>query len=340
MRFDSVRSDRGTDSMFAAPRITLLSSLLVVIGWSLAAACSAAVAAAPKKPPGRPPAQPRELKGIDALRLLFGQRDFAKAEEYAYRVLFDDIRQPEALDILVQCLQAREKKEEAGVFNTLLLRVLEESDSKADVAKYTKPALKRRKTLDRQFEQLQAQYADNAQGKHFTAPEKVDDLWMTQVKADLTSLHGRYAWKLIGGRKDAKPGWIHNEQGAMHRSGMKYMDSVDGRKGILFGPNAPLDSPQAVKTGHSPRVTISNLGNCRFLRIGIKGYNWPCTLKVSAGDQELLSQVVGDKQWSDLKVDLQGATGAAKEITLELGVPSGQKPHEGVWFDYIDFFDD
>jgi hypothetical protein len=306
----------------------------------LAVVSVATVDAAPKKAPSRTPAEPRVLKGIDALHALYGQRDYAKAEDYAYHMLFEDIWQPEALDILVRCLNARGKIDDAGVYNTLLLRVLEEGDSKADVAKYTKTAVNRQKTLDRQFERLKAQYAESAKGKHFGSPEQVGDLWMTQVKCDLSTLHGRYAWKLVGGRKDAKPDWIHNAQGVMHRSGMKYMDSVDGRKGVLFGPNASLDAPGVVKAGHLPRVTITNLGGGRFLRLGMKGYNWPCTLKVSGGDQELLSQVVGAKEWSDLKVDLKGATGAGKEITLELGVPTGQKPHEGVWFDYIDFFDD
>jgi hypothetical protein len=296
--------------------------------------------AAPKKPATRP-AETKTLSGIDALRALYARRDYVQAEQYAYHMMFDGDWEPEVLDTLVRCLDARGKKEEAGVFNALLLRLLDDkSASKADVSKYKALAMARQKTLDRSFERLKAEYAQTAKDKHFTSPEEVGDLWMTQVKDDFRNLHGLYAWKLVGGRKDAKPDWIHNAQGVMHRSGGKYMDSVDGRKGVLFVGNAPADSPRVVKLGHLPRTTIANSGNGTVLRIGIKGYNFPATLKVLAGDEVLLSQQIGAKEWSDLKVPLTESARAAKQITLELGVPENQRPNEGVWLDYLDFFVD
>lgn len=194
--------------------------------------------------------------------------------------------------------------------------------------------------LDKQFQRLKAQYAENAADKRFTSPEKVDDLWMTQVQADLTSLHGLYAWKLVGGRKDMKPGWIHNEQGVIHRSGMKYMDEVDGRKGVLLAvPLKPGEIHRAVNLGHPPHVTIRNAGKCRFLRVGVKGYHFPFVLKVLAGGRELFSQEISEKDWSDLKVDVKETAETSGEVTLELLVPPEQGAHEAAWFDYIDFFE-
>ena len=53
---------------------------------------------------------------------------------------------------------------------------------------------------------------------------------MTEVRADLRPLHGLYAWRLVGGRRDARPDWIHDTQGTMHRSGAKLRDLIHGRR--------------------------------------------------------------------------------------------------------------
>jgi hypothetical protein len=40
------------------------------------------------------------------------------------------------------------------------------------------------------------------------------------------------------------------------------------------------------------------------------------------------------------KIDLGDAAGKDVPVTLELVVPEEQGPYEGIWFDYIDFFED
>jgi hypothetical protein len=43
--------------------------------------------------------------------------------------------------------------------------------------------------------------------------------------------------------------------------------------------------------------------------------------------------------WSDLKIDLGEVAGKTEPVVLELTAHSTQGPFEGVWLDYVDFFD-
>jgi hypothetical protein len=43
--------------------------------------------------------------------------------------------------------------------------------------------------------------------------------------------------------------------------------------------------------------------------------------------------------WSDVKVDQSKRPALPKQLTIELIVPEGQKWSEGVWIDYLDFFE-
>jgi hypothetical protein len=280
------------------------------------------------------------VSGIEAVRLLCSRREYAQAEQYAYRMLWEDIAQPEVLDWLVRALDSQGKREEAGVFNTLLLRVLAESATGTNVARYKTLAVRRQPALDQEFQRLQARYAETASGKHFSSPEEVHDLWMTQVKADLAPLHGLYAWTLVGGRKDAKPDWIHNRQGQMHRSGLKYVKEVDGRQGVLFAIPLKTEHRRSQQLGHPPQIKITNLGKGKFLRVGTEAYHFPFLLKVYVRKEEVFSRTIGEKAWSDLKIDLKDAAALPEEVTLELVIPPEQRWAEGAWFDYLDFFDD
>jgi hypothetical protein len=290
-------------------------------------------AAARKQPPAA-----RTLEGLEALRYLHTRGEHVKAEQYAYHMLWSDIRQSEVMWLLADSLGKQGKKEDAAVFLTMMLQIWNE-DSKGPPGVSRKQAESLLAPLNKQFIALRAEYVKQAPGKRFDGPEKVDDGWMTQVKADLTPLHGLYAWKLVGGRQDAKPDWIHNRQGTIHRSGLKYVDEVDGRKGVLFGVPLKLSHPRAQKTGHGPHVTVVNVGRCPLLRVGVKGYNFSFVLKILDGDRELFSQEISPKRWSDLKIPLGEASGKAQPVVLELLVPEKQGPSEGVWFDYIDFFE-
>lgn len=293
-------------------------------------------------------ARTRTLRGIEAVRYLYSRGDYARVEQFAYGLLWEDIQQPEVLYLLADSLFRQAKKEDAAVYLTLLLRVLEKNARRADVTKYKRRTQRQLALLDKEYEKLKAAYARTASGKRFESPEKVDDLWMTQVTSDLHGLHGLYAWKLVGGRKDMKPDWIHNRQGVMHRSGMKYVDQVDGRKGVLFGiPIKDKTSQDADKfhrailerLGHPTQITIRNLGKCKFLRVGTKGYGFPFILRARRGEKVIFSSRVGTDAWADLKVDLQDAAGKPETITVELVVPEKQRWSEGVWVDYMDFFD-
>lgn len=286
-------------------------------------------------------AQPRQVSGVEGVRLLFNRKMYADCERFAYMEIWQDMYKPEAVSLLAQAIDAQRRPEDAAVWYTLLARVAAESDlPKADAAKYKAMADRRLLVLNKDWEQQRAAYAKAAAaGRKFESAEKVDDGWMTHASAGLKSLHGLYAWKTVGGRKDAKPDWVHNRQGAMHRSGMKRVDDVDGRTGVLFAVTNDKDQP----TDKRPlinRIALTNVGGARFLRIGTKGYNFPYGLRVTAGDRELFNQPVGDKQWSDLKLDLGDAPAKGEQVILTLFKPEGQKWLEGAWFDYADFFAD
>ena len=288
----------------------------------------------------------RTVTGAEALRLLYGQRQYAKVARFGYAELWRDIRRPDVLLLLASSLDRLGKKEDAAVYYTLALRVLaEDPTSNAARSKAVRTLLTK---VDGKHEQLKARYMKAAPGKLFTSPEAVDDLWMTQVTSDLHCLHGLYAWKLVGGRKDVSPDWIHNRKGVMHRSGMKYVGEVDGRKGVLYGiPVKAKTSQDADKyhrailkrIGHPTRITTRNVGKCKFLRIGTKGYGFGYLLKARVAGREVLSQRVGKDKWADLRIDLKDAAGKDEQVTIELVVPEGQRWSEGVWIDYLDFFE-
>jgi len=192
------------------------------------------------------------------------------------------------------------------------------------------------------------EYLASAAGKRFQGPQTVSDLWMTQVQCDLHCLHGLYAWKLVGGRKDAKPDWIHNRQGTMHCSGMKHVEQVDGRKGVLYSVPVKAKTSQDAdrfhraildRLGHPTRITTRNPGKCRFLRVGAKAYGFPFILKVYVSGKEAFRRRIGTDAWADLKVDLGDAADKDEPVFVELVVPEGQKWSEGAWIDYLDFFD-
>lgn len=315
-----------------AATVVCLAICVVGMSWT-------SLAAPPARKGPAAPSGAKVLSGIDAVRYLYGKHDYAQAQQYACRILWDDIGQPEALDILVRCLEARRKKDEAAVFNKLLLRVLEENDSKAEIAKYRATALKRRAVLDQPFERLTVQYSKAAAGKRFKSPDEVDDLWMTQVRSDLAPLHGLYAWTLVGGRKDVSPDWIHNRQGAMHWSGAKYVEEVDGRKGVLFATPLKADARRAQRLGHPPRIYFESAPAGKFLRIGTKAYNFPYVLRVYLEGQQIFSQTIAEKSWTDLKIELKAGNGRSDTVMLELFIPPEQRWAEGAWFDYIDFFE-
>jgi hypothetical protein len=308
-------------------------------GWILCLLIVALPACVLTVPDSAAQVKGKPLSGMEALRYLNSTGQQAKVEDYALRILWDDIRQPECLDILCRALEIVRKNEDAAVWNTILLRVLDEKAAPNDVTKYKAAAEKRLAPLNKGFEAQRAKYAASAAGKKFDSPESVDDLWMTQVKCDLNAPHNLYAWKLVGGRKDTKPDWIHNAQGVMHRSGMKFVDSLDGRKGALFAVPMKASSEGAKKLGHPTQITMTNTGKGNFLRIGAKGYNFPFVLKVYASGKEIFSETISEKAWSDLKIDLKDAAGKAEEVTVELVVPEDQRYMEGAWIDYMDFFE-
>lgn len=285
--------------------------------------------------------QKKTISGYAAVRYIYDHRDYNNTARYGYLQLWNNIQQPDVLALVATAFEKQGKKDEATVFTTLTLRALEQA-SKDEVARYRAGAEQRLKRVNGAFEQLRAQYVARAARQPFTSPDQVSDLWMTQVKSDLHSLHGLYAWKLIDGRHDAKPDWIHNRQGTMHPSGMKFCEEVDQRKGVLFG--IPLREGHVDEAGHASRptrVTMPNLGHGRFLRLGTKGYGFSFVLRVTCGQQELLKQAIPTDPWTDLKIDVGEAAAAAAagaEVLLELIVPADQRWSEGAWFDYLDFF--
>lgn len=330
-----------------------LNSFSIVAATCLALSASLPVVAQQRRTGAAQP--PQKLTGIEAMRALHQSGKPADAERFALTMLWEDIRQPEVLFYLATAEERLRKSPDAAAYYTLYLRTLDDATRGGgggaapypDAAKHKPLAERKLKAQKQDTAALSAAYAKTAAAKKFTAPEAVDDVWMNNVRGDLFSLHGLYAWKLVGGRKDAKPDWIHNTQGVMHGSGLKRVDEVEGRKGVLFtvplkdmnSADADDSNRQALqKLGHNSHIETVNVGGGKFLRAGVRGYGFPVLLKVRLGDKELHSETVAVEKWSDLKVALP-AESKGKPVSMELIVPEGQKSSEGVWIDYIDFFE-
>ena len=324
--------------------------------------------------------QPQQLSGPEGLRMLHKTGNFRDTETFAYKLLWPDIRQPEILYLLAASQERLRKPQDAAAAYTLFLRVLDEAKAAgtevpADVAKQRPLAERRLQALRQDASSLASAYTKSkAAGKTFTTPAQVGDGWMDNVECDLFSLHGLYAWKLVGGRKDAKADWVHNTKGTLHRSGAKLVDEVEGRKGVLFtvplkavnsGDADDANRKQLRQLGHNSRLVARNAGGCKFLRVGVRGYGFPFELKVIIDDKELKTEKVGTDAWTDLQFDLPppaatpaaaaparttgsppppGARKAAaapggQRVVLEFIVPEGQQWSEGAWLDYVDFFD-
>jgi hypothetical protein len=321
-------------------RILSVAGAAVIILWA-----GAAFAGAAADPGGAPPgAVEKTYKGMDAVRLLMSQGDWQGAIRFCYAVIWSEINKAECLDLLGQCLEKTRRPEEAAVFYTILLRVLDEDKASSglpEAKKWRSHAGERLKVLDAKFLEERKKHMDSAAGRRFPGAEAVEDRWMTNVKVTLASLHGLYAWKLVGGRKDVRADWIHNTQGEMHRSGAKLCAEVDGRKGVLF-------CVPSRKSSRDSRLVTTNVGGCKVLRVGIKAYGFPFTLNVLAGGKTLLTKTIGKDSWEDLAVSLGGgvaggessAAAAGSEVVLEFVIPEDQKWSEGLWLDYVDFFED
>lgn len=277
-----------------------------------------------------------ELRGVDAIKALYDHGNYGDARRFCYYQLWKDINQPEALYYLTRSLEKLGEKDEAAVFCHIMLRVLDEHpESKAHPRAASRRALctAALKRLDGLYRADCNTYVQGALHKKFASPTDVDDLWMTQVKCDLRGLHGLYAWKLVGGRKDAKPDWSHNTQGAMHRSAAKYMADVHGRRGVLF-------CIPSKKSRRLSRVVWTGPVRGKVLRVGTRAYGFPYVLNVVVGDRTIRSQTIGKDAWADLRVPLDVEGGVDEPVVLELVIPEEQRWMEGLFLDYIDFFDD
>jgi hypothetical protein len=315
----------------------------------------AAALAQDKDPPRNP--NTIRLEGVEALRYMAKHGQPVDAANIAYVLLWPDIRKPEELALLAQAMVKMGRRADAATWYRIFLRVAEEKP--AEAAPFKTAADNFLKFGDRDHDALVKQYRAKAGGK-FPGPESVSDLWMTHVTGDLHNLHDLMAWKLVGGPKGADPKSIHSLQGTIHRSGMKLMDEVEGRKGVLMAlprPRAaapsrekpvepaaddakekPKDAPAAAPRGGA--ITFTYPGKGKTLRIAVRSLQAPFTLEVSIAGKPLFTQNVTGAQWHDLKADLPASLKAGDEILIELLPPQGQRSHQGAWVDYLDVFED
>ena len=275
------------------------------------------------------------VKAMRALKSWFHNGDYRKVSQLAYKLLWEDIYQPEVLRYLGASLKEIGKPDEAAAVMHILLRVLDDptcSDYPEAVAarRWCEGQLKR---LDTDVRKQQEQHRAATPTRRFTEPEAVDDGWMIEVTADLRGLHGLYAWTLVGGRKDADKNWIHNRLGQLHRSGAKQLTKVEGRKGVLFA--IPLKESHRLS-----RMIVKKIGRAPFLRVGTRAYGFPFVLNVVVEGKSVFAQTIGTDAWEDVKIPLDEHADKDVEFVLKLIVPEDQKWHEGAYFDYVDFFQD
>jgi len=302
----------------------LVSSVLVVVAVMLSASAAGGGGATIQNP-----SVPQLL---EAVRSLYQQGRYDAVKRGCYSVLWDDIQQPEALYYLASAFDKLGERDQAAVFYHLTERELAEppaGQALPNAAQWKKTCEGRLQVLDTAHREAVKQYEQSAAGKKFTSPQQMSDLWMSEVEADLAPLHGLYFWILMGGRKDHPATWVHNAQGVMHRSGAKYLDEVDGRKGVLFSP---------LSKKMNRRLWLRNVGKGDVLRIGVQAYHFPFVLNVLADKERIFSTPVQADVWADLDIPLGAYGGKDLPYTLELVVPPEQGPQEGVFFDYVDFF--
>jgi len=317
-----------------------ITAALLFLAFALPASAQPKDAADEKDPKSK---RVVELKGIDAVRHFIARSNYKEAEWYALPLLWKDIRQPELLHLLGQSVAKLNRREEAAAWYRLLLRVAEETPS--DEAEKVKPHAEKYLKFGDAEAQRQAKAFEKEAGGKFPAggPEKVGDAWMSQVTADLYALEPLLFLKAVGIEVDVReqdPLFVHTKQGAMHRSGMKLITEVDGRKGLLF----TVPGARGADGKGATKVTIPYGGKGAALRFGMKGFIAPLTVEVStstpgvAGGPKLLTRPVPINTWSDVKVELKEVK-TGDVVTLEL-VAGGRTLNAGVWIDYVGFYED
>ena len=304
------------------------------------------------------PTKADDITPMQGLKITYDRGQYDKARTIAHLILWENKNQadwPEAMKYLIAVLDKANDHEQAAAYLNVLPQLLDDPkfrdtpqaktlrtwatgwlellDSPAPVAT-SRPAI----TLllappHRPASTRPATASAPAALKKFATPQDVDDAWMDNAVFDFHCLHGLYMWKQVGGRNDGKvpANWIHNLQGRMHKSGGKYMDEVEGRKGVLFAlPYRKGEKPSQIRFKSLPAAG-------GVLRMGIRAYGFPIVVAVQADGKEILSRKVDVKEWQDLKVALPGHV---KDLAVDLLIPEGQKSSEGVWVDYAGFFED
>ncbi|MEX2213658.1 MAG: hypothetical protein WD768_06000 [Phycisphaeraceae bacterium] len=302
--------------------------------------------------------EPPTIQGLEAIRLLFRTGKVNEAERFIYVELWDDINHPEAIHILAQIMMRKNQRDAAATWYRLLLRLDDERPS-VESGKLRSSAEKFLKFGERTHEKAASDYLAQAGGK-FPGSDKVSDLWMTQVSADLHGLKALQAWSYIEGHPQVLRGdsmWIHTQKSQMHRSGMKLVDEVDERKGVLFavphagrasdatggakeGPgDINRDAPKDAGPPTFTRVTYRYPGKGKMLRIGTKMWGSAFRLEVTAGGKKVFDQLIEGNAWSDLSIDLPAGLKKDDKITLDLVLPKETKHIHGVWLDYVEVFE-
>jgi len=326
-------------------------------------------------PPAATPADAANATPLEAARGMIQRRDFAKARTV---LLFELYRKPADVEeecLLAQVWEGLVKKDDAIALYAMCVRSLEELGPKPEprLAAIGKDAAARLARLDQGGPRQRKAYLDSAASKPFIAPEKVSDLWMTQVTAtklpyDMLERPGacvldafKKGWTFdhaTGTMVKPAPGGEKPHQSPMkltgpqdfprrHISGAGYVEEAGGRKGILnLHPNWRTKEPSQLK--------MRNVGKCDFLRIGASSPVWSTpncevaasqdkadfVLNVYVGEKRMFSEIVGGRKWTDLKIDLGEFRGKDVEVIVE-DAAGGNEPYvNGAYFDYVDFFKD
>jgi hypothetical protein len=320
-------------------------------------------------------AEPSKLPPLEMARLLLQRQMYVQARGALILQLYQKDSGVEEEYLLGQAFEGLNRKQDAVALYTMCQRSLEELGPSADarLAAMGKDAQARITRLDIEGARQRKAYLDTAAGKHFESPEKVSDLWMTQVTATkLTYMNLDRPGACLNNAM--KKGWVFDGPTATiikpppgkekalqspmkltgpqqfpqrHVSGAGYIDQVGGRKGILhLNPNWKTKQPGQLK--------IRNAGKGDFLRIGASSPVWSMpncevaasqdnadfVLNVLVGDKKIFTQIVGGRKWTDLKIDLGEFRGKDVEFIVE-DAAGGNEPYiNGAYFDYVDFFKD
>jgi hypothetical protein len=286
---------------------------------------------------GTPP-QPTPMEWVhDLIRKGGRSSDFEQGKRVVCALIFDTDTDVDGSLCLARCLVETGDPEQGAAFYHIAQRILARTaPPPPEAAAWQRQIAQALAKLDQRYAADAKAYREAAtKPKHWESPAQADERWMTQAEFDPAPVHGLYAWRIIGGRSDKPADWLHNQQGAVHRSGAKWMDAIAGRKGVFFYPTS------------GKRLHWRGPADKAVLHLGVFGQGNTCQVTVFVDGKNMFEKRIAgayvgaadQAPWEDLVIPL-GVGPEQRAIEVEFTKPQDQRWADGVFIDYLEMCDD